>query len=90
MQTNTPNKEHTATVKLTPCTINYTVMSLYMHSDTHVLRLCFLDIMSIPLVGSDPIERKQTIGTRLVDSFHISSRFKITPSANLTPIDSEM
>ena len=42
------------------------------------------------LVGSDPIARKQTIGMRIDDSIHISSTFRITPSANLTPIDSEM
>ena len=46
--------------------------------------------MSILLVGSDPIDRKQIMGTRLVDSFHISSRLRITPSAYFLPIDSEM
>ena len=42
------------------------------------------------LVGSEPMDRKQTIGTRVIDSFHISSMLRITPSAYFTPIDSEM
>ena len=55
-----------------------------------LLKLCFLDSWSISLVGSDPMDRKQIIGTRVVDSFHISSMFRITPSAYFTPIDSEI
>ena len=54
------------------------------------LKLCFLESVSIVLVGSEPIDKKQIIGTLLVDSFHISSTFRITPSANFTPIDSDM
>ena len=42
------------------------------------------------LVGSDPMDRKQIIGVRIVDSIHISSRLRLTPSAYLLPIDSEM
>ena len=42
------------------------------------------------LVGSEPMERKQIMGTRTVDSSHISSRFRITPSAYFLPVDSEM
>ena len=41
-------------------------------------------------VGSDPVDRKQIMGTRIVDSCHISSRFRITPSAYFFPIDSAM
>ncbi len=57
---------------------------------SYVLKLCFLESISMLLVGSEPIERKQIMGTLLFDSFHISSIFKITPSANFTPIDSDM
>ena len=42
------------------------------------------------LVGSEPMERKQIMGTRIVDSSHISSRFSITPSAYFLPIDPEI
>ena len=55
-----------------------------------LLRLCFLESWSISLVGSEPMERKQTIGTRTFDSLHISSMLRITPSAYFTPMDSEM
>ena len=55
-----------------------------------LLRLCFLESWSMSLVGSEPMDRKQIIGTRMFDSFHISSIFRITPSAYFTPIDSEM
>ena len=36
------------------------------------------------------MDKKQTIGIRVVDSCHISSRLRITPSAYFTPIDSAM
>ena len=42
------------------------------------------------LVGSEPMERKQTIGMRMVDSSNIFSMSKMTPSAYLVPMDSEM
>ena len=41
-------------------------------------------------VGSDPVERKQIRGTRVLDSCHISFKFRITPSAYFFPIDSVM
>ena len=52
-----------------------------------LLRLCFLESMSMVLVGSEPMERKQIMGTLLLDSIHISSTFSITPSAYFTPMD---
>ena len=42
------------------------------------------------LVGSDPIERKQVNGTRLLDSSNIPSMSRMTPSAYLVPMDSAM
>ena len=42
------------------------------------------------LVGSDPMDRKQTIGIRTFVSIHISSRLRLTPSEYFLPIDSEM
>ena len=41
-----------------------------------------LPSLSIFSVGSDPIDRKQTMGVRHVDSSNIDSRFRITLSPN--------
>jgi hypothetical protein len=46
------------------------------------VKLFFLANNMMFSVGSEPMERKQTSGTRVFDSAHISSIFKITPSAN--------
>ena len=54
------------------------------------LKSCFLASMSMLLVGSEPMERKQTMGILGVDSCHISSRLRMTPSAYFTPSDSAM
>lgn len=63
---------------------NYTALNHLL------LKSCFLASISMLLVGSEPMDKKQTMGTRGVDSFHISSRLRMTPSAYFTPIDSAM
>ena len=50
----------------------------------------FFASASMALVGSDPIERKQVIGTRILDSSNIPSMSRMTPSAYLAPMDSAM
>lgn len=43
--------------------------------------LCFLAKASMDAVGSEPIDRKQIIGVLMSLSSHMTSRFRITPSA---------
>ena len=45
---------------------------------------------SMEAVGSDPIDNKHTMGVDGSLSLHIVSRFRITPSANFSPIELEM
>ena len=56
----------------------------------NLLSSFFLDKLSMALVGSDPMDRKQTMGTRGLDSSHTFSMSRITPSANFTPMASAM
>ena len=52
---------------------------------------CFLARLLMFMVGSDPMDSRQIMGTRIFDSSdHIISISSITPSAYFTPIDSAM
>ena len=57
---------------------------------TSLLILCFLANVSMLLLGSEPMDWKQIMGTLIVDSSHIFSMSRITPSAYFAPIDSAM
>ena len=60
------------------------------NSSISSLILCFLANISMLLLGSEPMDWKHIMGTLIVDSSHIFSMSRITPSANFTPIDSAM